>query len=46
MIDAPNVRDWLNAISLVYWAIAISGVVIAWKLAAGRRIKTLASAQP
>ena len=43
MIDAPNVRVWLNAISLVYWALAIVGVVIAWKLASGRAAKIVSA---
>ena len=43
MIDAPNVRDWLNAISLVYWALALIGVVIAWKLASGRAAKIVSA---
>ena len=41
MINAPNVQEWLSAIGLVYWAAALIGAGVAWKLAARRSTKII-----
>ena len=41
MINAPNVQEWLSAITLVYWIVALIGACVAWKLAASRSTKII-----
>ena len=41
MINAPNVQEWLSAITLVYWIVALVGACVAWKLAASRSTKII-----
>lgn len=41
MINAPNVQEWLSAIGFVYWAVALVGAGVAWKLGARRSTKII-----